>query len=107
MLASAQSRLASLQGFDQSSLTKAIGTVTGANQQISSVWRFRWSAAPGYPNILWQYNFSLSASVPWRPGSVYLTPVVACSFRFRRAQRKVQITSEIANLRLLMEGSLF
>ena len=36
MLASAQSHLSSLQGFDQSGLSKAIGAVTGANQQIAS-----------------------------------------------------------------------
>ncbi len=106
MLASAQSRLASLQGFDQSSLTKAIGTVTGANQQISSVGV---SGGVQPPVIQTSYGNITSPFPPPSPGapapstSLPSSPAPSASDVL---SEQVQITSEIANLRLLMEGSL-
>ena len=106
MLGSAQSHLAGLQGFDQTGLSKAIGAVTGANQQIAS---FGISGGVQPPVIETSYGNILSAApVPsaTAPGPTTSLPSNPTPSASDILNEQLQITTEIANLRLLLEGSL-
>ena len=106
MLASAQGHLASLQGFDQAGLSKALGNITGANQQISG---FGLSAGV-QPPVVTTATGTTSSAFPAPSAS---PPVATTSLPSTQAPsasdilgEQVQLTAEITNLRLLLEGSL-
>jgi len=106
MLGSAQSQLAGLQGFDQSGLTRAIGNITGANQQISS---FGVSGGVEPPIVSTATAtttpaFTLPSSAA--PAPTTTLPSSQAPSASDVLNEQLQITSEIANLRLLLEGSL-
>ncbi len=106
MLGSAQSQLSSLQGFDQSGLTRAIGNITGATQQISS---FGVSGGVQPPIVSTETTtttpaFTLPSSAAPAPTTVLPSSQAPSASDVLNEQ--LQITSEIANLRLLLEGSL-
>jgi hypothetical protein len=106
MLGSAQSHLASLQGFDQSGLSKAIGSVTGANQQIAS---FGITGGVQPPVIQTSYGNITSPFAPPpanAPAPTTTLPSNPTPSASDILNEQLQITSEIANLRLLLEGSL-
>ena len=106
MLSSAQSRLAALQGFDQGSITRAIGNVTGASQQVSSV-----GLAGGVqpPTVTTSTSttsspFPVPAAVAPTPSTTLPTSNAPSAADILNEQ--TQLNSDIANLRLLLEGSL-
>jgi hypothetical protein len=106
MLGSAQSQLAGLQGFDQSGLTRAIGNITGATQQISS---FGVSGGVQPPIVSTDTTtttpaFTLPSS--GAPAPTTTLPSGQAPSASDVLNEQLQITSEIANLRLLLEGSL-
>jgi len=106
MLNSAQSRLAGLQGFDQSGLSKAIGSVTGANQQIAS---FGITGGVQPPVVETPYGNVTSPFAP--PPSTAPAPTTSIPSGLTPSasnilDEQLQITSQITNLRLLLEGSL-
>jgi hypothetical protein len=106
MLGSAQSRLASLEGFDQSGLTKALGSITGATQQISG---FGVSGGIQPPIVTTATEttsspFTLPSSAA--PAPTTTLPSSQAPSASDVLNEQLQITAEIANLRLLLEGSL-
>ena len=106
MLGSAQSHLSQLQGFDQGSLTRAIGAVTGADQQISSFGISGGVQPPvqvtSYGNITSPFP-PPSGAAPAPTTSLPSSPSPSASDIL---DEQVQITAQITNLRLLLEGSL-
>ena len=106
MINSAQNQLATMQGFDQSGLTRAIGNITGANQQIAS-FGISGGAQPApiqtaYGNIT--SPFPVPPSTP--PGPTTTLPSTQAPSASDILNEQLQITSQIQNLRLLLEGSL-
>jgi hypothetical protein len=106
MLGSAQTQLSSLQGFDQSGLTKALGNITGANQQI---------AALGVSGGVQPPTVTTATSITSSPFTLPSAAAPAPTTSLPSSQapsasdilnEQLQLTSEIANLRLLLEGSL-
>ena len=106
MLSSAQSDLATLQGFDQSGLSKTIGSVTGANQQIAS---FGISGGVQPPVVQSAYGNITSPFPPPSSSAPAPTTTLPSSMAPSAADildEQLQLTSQITNLRLLLEGSL-
>jgi hypothetical protein len=106
MLASAQSHLSSLQGFDQSGLSKSIGAVTGANQQIAS---FGASGGVQPPVVQTAFGNITSPFAPppaAAPAPTTTLPAPSAPAASDILDEQLEITSQIANLRLLLEGSL-
>jgi hypothetical protein len=107
LLGSAQSRLMALQGFDQSGLTKAIGNITGANQQIAS---FGASGGVQPPVTITAAGIPVSSPFtvpsPTAPPPTTALPTSQAPSASDILNEQLQITSEIANLSLLLEGSI-
>ena len=106
MLGSAQSQLASLQGFDQGTLTRSLGAITGATQQISG---FGVSGGVEPPIVTTatettQSPFTLPSA--GAPAPTTALPTSQAPSASDVLNEQLQITSQIANLRLLLEGSL-
>ncbi len=106
MLNSAQSQLATLQVIGQAGLTSAIGTITGASQQIAS-----FGISGGVqPPVIQTAVGNITSPVPVPPANApapttSLPPSPSASAS-DILNEQLQITSQIANLRLLLEGSL-
>ncbi len=106
MLNSAQGQLANLQAFDQSGLARAIGSVTGANQQIAG-----FGVTGGIQPPVTETEFGNvgspfpppSGNAPTPSTTLPATPSPSASDIL---DEQLQLTSQIANLRLLLEGSL-
>jgi hypothetical protein len=106
MLNSAQRSLVGLQGFDQGSLTRAIGAVTGANQQIDS-FGITGGIQPAtqvtaYGNVT--SPFPPPAGTP--PAPTTSLPTSQAPSASDILDEQLQLTSQITNLRLLLEGAL-
>jgi len=106
MLGSAQSQLQGLQGFDQGTLTRSLGAITGANQQTSG---FGVSGGVEPPIVTTatqttQSPFALPPAAAPAPTTTLPTSQAPSASDVLNEQ--LQITSQIANLRLLLEGSL-
>jgi hypothetical protein len=106
MLNSAQGQLASLQGFNQAGITSAIGAVNGANQQIAS---FGISGG-SQPAVIQTDYGNITSPVPLpsssAPAPTTSIPSSISSSASDVLNEQLQITSQIAGLRLLLEGSL-
>lgn len=106
MLNSAQSRLVALQGFDQAGLSHAIGSVTGANQQIAS---FGISGGVQPPVQVTSYG-NITSPFPPPSGAASAPTTTLPSSPTPSASdildEQLQVTSQITNLRLLLEGAL-
>jgi hypothetical protein len=106
MLGSAQSQLASLQGFDQSGLSKAIGNITGANQQIASFGVSGGIQPPIVATATQTTSSPFTLPSATAPAPTTTLPSSQAPSASDVLNEQLQITSEIANLRLLLEGSL-
>jgi hypothetical protein len=98
MLSAAEARLASLQVLDQSAIAGKLGSVTGATQSISS---FGLSIqGPPLPSVATSPpTVTAPASTTTMPSSYSVSAADILS-------EQMQLTYEIANLRMLLEGSL-
>ena len=106
MLGSAQSQLAGLQGFDQSGLTRAIGNITGATQQVSSFGASGGVAPPIVATATATTTPAFALPSAAAPAPTTSLPSSQAPSASDVLNEQLQITSEIANLRLLLEGSL-
>jgi hypothetical protein len=106
MLAAAQGRLSSLQGFDQTRLTQALGSITGATQQISGLGVSGGVQPPTVTTAAGTTSspFPVPSSTP--PAPTTSLPSSQAPSASDILGEQVQLTAEIANLRLLLEGSL-
>ncbi len=96
MLASAQGHLAALQGFDQGSLTRAIGGVTGANQQIASFGISGGTQPPVQQTAFGNITSPFPAPSAAAPGPTTTLPSSSAPSASDILDEQVQITSEIA-----------
>lgn len=94
MLVNAQAKLTGLSGLDQTGLTNRLGAITGATQQYSSL------------SLSVQSPSSTTPPNPTpQPPSTSL-PANSQTSASDLLNEQLQLTYEIANLRLLLEGSL-
>ena len=136
MLTAAEGRLSSLQAIDQTSILTRLGAVTGAQQQISGVAisaqgpplpQIATTANGATNSVATTQNSSGTSSVTTAgapsqnvvttmpqfgpPASTVVAPSTSLPSSFSVSasdvlNEQMQLTYEIANLRLLMEGSL-
>ena len=106
MLTTAQSRLVSIQTLDQSGIAKAVGNVTGANQQIASFGAAGGVLPPSVTTAAGTTSSAFSLPTGAAPGPTTSLPSSQAPSASDVLNEQVQLTAEIANLRLLLEGSL-
>jgi hypothetical protein len=106
MLTTAQSRLVAIQTLDQSGIAKAVGNVTGANQQIASFGAAGGMLPPSITTAAGTTSSAFSLPTGTAPAPTTSLPTSQAPSASDVLNEQVQLTAEIANLRLLLEGSL-
>ena len=111
MLASAQMKLASLQGFDQSGITRAIGNITGANQRIAAFGLtaqgpLSTTTTVGNETPVTTSSVGFATPSPTNPTPSTTLPAPTGGSASDILNEQLQLTSEITNLSLLLEGPL-